>query len=498
MPDQHRRSIREELAKLWETSQSIAHERISEIEAIATLIGSGTASESQTQTARDHAHKLAGSLGTFGFPAASVVARDIEREVVGPNPSSLKLVQLVADLTQSLVQAVQDESLESEAGHPRRADFLLVSTDQTFIEKVHTAAQSLGLVFGFWGIAASTETTGLVLLVDYDGLPDVGFIKNAVAQGHHVYVASSSTDFQTRLELVRDGAVALLPKSDVYEIINRMSAHMVPIRTLHALVVDDDPVILELVEAVLSEDRIEVMGLTDPMVVWETIERMSPDVIILDVDMPGLDGIELCGLIRAEPRWADMPIIIQTARDDLQTVRAALMAGANDFVPKQQMGEELAVRVWSLVDPSSSIALRNRGGKAPRASIEAPERSHDIAVVEDDEMVGEILRSTLSANGYSVRWLSDGQMAVDELSGERPCRVKLILLDVNLPGWDGLAVLRTLARDGVLDDTNVMMVTGRSSEPEVLEALSAGAVDHIAKPFSIPVLLERVRRALAA
>jgi DNA-binding response OmpR family regulator len=72
----------------------------------------------------------------------------------------------------------------------------------------------------------------------------------------------------------------------------------------------------------------------------------------------------------------------------------------------------------------------------------------------------------------------------------------LIVLDVDLPGLDGLSVLRRLAQDGVLNRTRVIVLTARAGEREVLEALELGAYDHVAKPFSVPVLMQRVRRAM--
>jgi DNA-binding response OmpR family regulator len=71
-----------------------------------------------------------------------------------------------------------------------------------------------------------------------------------------------------------------------------------------------------------------------------------------------------------------------------------------------------------------------------------------------------------------------------------------VLLDWDLPGRDGLTVLRGLAADGWLADTTVVMLTARASEREVLAALELGASDHVAKPISIPVLMQKVRSAL--
>ena len=76
----------------------------------------------------------------------------------------------------------------------------------------------------------------------------------------------------------------------------------------------------------------------------------------------------------------------------------------------------------------------------------------------------------------------------------RPC---LVLLDWDPPGRDGLTILRGLAAEGTLEHTRVLMLTARGSEGETLAALELGALDHVAKPFSIAVLMQRVRRALS-
>ena len=107
------------------------------------------------------------------------------------------------------------------------------------------------------------------------------------------------------------------------------------------------------------------------------------------------------------------------------------------------------------------------------------------------------LIESLETRGHHTRRLGDGQEAVAALAGASPdISADLIVLDVDLPGLDGLSVLRRLAHDDVLSRTRVIMLTARARETEVLEALELGAFDHVAKPFSMPVLMQRVRRAL--
>ena len=124
-------------------------------------------------------------------------------------------------------------------------------------------------------------------------------------------------------------------------------------------------------------------------------------------------------------------------------------------------------------------------------------RNADIVLVEDDETLAEILLHAFETRGYHHVWLQDGEEAVNSLAGSHPrLKTRVVLLDVDLPRLDGLAVLRRLAHDGLLQHTRVIMLTFRTDEREVIEALELGAFDHVTKPFSLPVLMQRIRRTL--
>jgi CheY-like chemotaxis protein len=133
-------------------------------------------------------------------------------------------------------------------------------------------------------------------------------------------------------------------------------------------------------------------------------------------------------------------------------------------------------------------------------AADVPGREQDVvevAVVEDDEATGDVLTSSLVDNGHTVRRFRTGAEALESLGGRTPAvKASVILLDVELGVVDGFAVLERLRADGVLRDTKVLMLTGRTTEEDVLRALALGAFDHMAKPFSVPVLLQKVTRAL--
>src|SRR6516162_1829326 len=103
------------------------------------------------------------------------------------------------------------------------------------------------------------------------------------------------------------------------------------------------------------------------------------------------------------------------------------------------------------------------------------------------------MRAALSATGYEVSDARTGEEAVEKLGKER---FDLILLDVNLPGMNGLEASRMIRSGTLVPDVAIIMLTIRDAEKDKVEALDAGADDYVVKPFSTPELLARIRAAL--
>lgn len=121
----------------------------------------------------------------------------------------------------------------------------------------------------------------------------------------------------------------------------------------------------------------------------------------------------------------------------------------------------------------------------------------DVVVIDDDDLMRGLLQYALDTRGYRTRSFANGRTALDALTGPTSfVRTRLILLDVDLPDLDGFAVLKRLTDERVTRETKVIMLTAQSDESEVLRAFESGAVDHVVKPFSLPVLLQRIRRTL--
>lgn len=117
----------------------------------------------------------------------------------------------------------------------------------------------------------------------------------------------------------------------------------------------------------------------------------------------------------------------------------------------------------------------------------------DLFIVEDEEDILELLRYHLAREGYNITAVANGEDAVKTISRKTP---DLILLDLMLPGWDGLEVCRRLKKDPKTADIPIVMVTAKGEESDVVTGLELGADDYITKPFSIKVLLARIRAVL--
>jgi len=111
------------------------------------------------------------------------------------------------------------------------------------------------------------------------------------------------------------------------------------------LVVDDDPNVFELVQLYVGSDQVDVLQALDAYAGLDLAIRRQPDVIVLDVMMPGMDGLEMCRRIRERPELASTPVVILSAKVEDDDIAAGYEAGADDYVTKPFEPEELAARI---------------------------------------------------------------------------------------------------------------------------------------------------------
>ncbi|MBI1785595.1 response regulator transcription factor [Candidatus Sumerlaeota bacterium] len=116
-----------------------------------------------------------------------------------------------------------------------------------------------------------------------------------------------------------------------------------------------------------------------------------------------------------------------------------------------------------------------------------------ILIVEDEEDILELVAYNLTKAGFQVRGVETGEEALKALRGELP---NLIILDLMLPGLDGLEVCKTLRADERAKNVPILMLTAKGEESDIITGLELGADDYVAKPFSPKVLIARIRAVL--
>lgn len=115
------------------------------------------------------------------------------------------------------------------------------------------------------------------------------------------------------------------------------------------LIVDDDPTARETLVAMLEGEGYDLQLAKDGIQALRMLERLQPDLILLDIMMPGMDGFEVCRRIRSTPQLAEVPIIILTALDDRDSLLNGIESGADDFLTKPADRRELIARVRTII-----------------------------------------------------------------------------------------------------------------------------------------------------
>jgi diguanylate cyclase (GGDEF)-like protein len=651
--------------QLWERFQGTMLERVAVLERAAVALLDKSLDQDLRRQAEREAHKLAGSLGMYGYPLGTAWAREIEQVLIGDAhllpAQALRLSELVVALRPHLEQPSAESRLRIAEPAQR---MLMISDDAELAKRVATESAARGLNVQRTTVSGLEKNLGMmptIILLDVEAAKSpMDALATVADQWPEVplLVLAVQDSLADRVEVTRWGSQAFLQKpatpSQILEvaaqILQRAAADKGKI-----LVVDDDPQVLEALEVLLPSQGFAVVTHGDPLTFWQALEDTAPDLLLLDIDMPGLSGIQLCHEVRSDPRWCTLPILFLISHTDPRTVYRVFAVRADDYVPKPFAGPELLARIRnrlermrlqrSLIetDALTGVATRSKSEQVLAQLLKLADRHNqpislavldvdklkrinsreghaagdavlqtlgqilrhsfrgedivarwageefvavmygmtrtdgvrrlaailaefqkkefssehgdsfgatfsagvaeypvdgatlqdlyraadgalfhakgagsnrvlpagwqgdqapvvnqvDVVLIDDDEALSALLAHTLKIRGYTTHILKDGQAAVEALCGREPrLKAKVILLEVSLPGLDGFGVLRQLASDHILRRTKVIVLTARSLEAEVLKTLELGAFDHLAKPFSMPVLMQLVRRAI--
>jgi len=168
-----------------------------------------------------------------------------------------------------------------------------------------------------------------------------------------VLVLTGRNQLSDRVEVARLGGHAFLQKPIAPEQILKAVTQELD-RTQEAeakvLVVDDDAQVLAALSALLKPWGLHVTTLAQPQQFWQVLEATAPELLILDIEMPGFSGIELCQVVRNDPRWSELPVLFLSAHRDAEIVHQVFAVGADDYVQKPIVGPELIARILNRLE----------------------------------------------------------------------------------------------------------------------------------------------------
>jgi CheY-like chemotaxis protein/anti-sigma regulatory factor (Ser/Thr protein kinase) len=235
-----------------------------------------------------------------------------------------------------------------------------------------------------------------------------------------------------------------------------------------ALIIDDDPVVFELATRFLQPEGFRTLHATtgDQAIALALQER--PDVITLDVMMPGMDGWTVLGQLKSDPRLANIPVVMMTILAERQR---GLALGAADYITKP-------------IDRANLIHVLRRHSIDQR----------HLLIIEDDADSRELLQRTLEADGWLVQTAADGVEGLERLRLDQP---QIVLLDLMMPRLDGFEVLAHMDRDELLRKIPVIVLTAR----DLTQQENAWLRHHSARVLqkgdvALDTLLEQVRDAV--
>ena len=265
------------------------------------------------------------------------------------------------------------------------------------------------------------------------------------------------------------------------------------------LVVDDIMPNVKLLEVKLTNEYYDVITATNGREALEKIEQDSPDIVLLDVMMPEMDGFEVCRRVKANPETAHIPIIMVTALTDTADRVRGLEAGADDFLCKPVNDTALFARVRSLVRLKMTVdewqARENTANALGVMNEETSVMTQDVSganilVVEDQSFEATKVEDALQLDQHKVFTVENGLKALERASVSA---LDLIVISLDLQSEDGLRLCSHLKSNEHTRSVPILMVGTDQEIEKVARGLEIGAHDYIMRPLDRNELLARIR-----
>jgi len=245
---------------------------------------------------------------------------------------------------------------------------------------------------------------------------------------------------------------------------------------LRVLLVDDSELIHKHTVPLLTAAGYDVTEGWDGEQGLAMIRESKPDLLLTDVEMPKMDGYTLCRTVKTDEQLADIPVVICSSLGEAADLERGFDAGADDYLVKPVVAEELVSRLHAL------LATR---------MVSARER---VLVVDDSAAIRHLVADCLRRQGFKVETAVDGQDGLEKAVAAPP---DLVLTDYDMPRMTGFQFVHALRRDSSTRDIPIVMLTARESKRDQAQMRAAGLTSYLVKPFGTDKCIAIVERVLA-
>jgi CheY-like chemotaxis protein len=242
------------------------------------------------------------------------------------------------------------------------------------------------------------------------------------------------------------------------------------------LLADDSPMIHRHTVPILEDAGYEVVSAMDGAEGIRLAREHRPDLIITDIEMPKLDGYELCEVVKKDPELAHLPVLIASSLGEAQDLERGFDVGADDYLVKPVVPEDLTTRVRQLFS-GTMPASRER-----------------ILVVDDSPAQRHYVADCLARQGFEISTAENGREGLEKARALQPA---LVISDYEMPEMTGFELVHALKRNPETRNVPVIMLTARDSKRDVAQMRAAGASAYLIKPFAQDKCIATVERTLA-
>ena len=355
------------ITQIWSQFRDLAFERLAVVESLVAASAKGGLTDKFQESARSSAHKLAGSLGSFGFSEGSRIAKQIEI-LLNCNLIEQTELEQIINLTRSLKAELQHQPFEKTVKNVvlGKNSLLFVTRNRdTFSQRLVFEANSNGIkthialnLTQARTILERESIDTLLYKIVFPNGEDLEFLEQ-VHQQHPqlpIVTIAQSARLLDRLDLVRKGGNLILKYPvEPFEAVSAVVESMENCgNAAKVLIVDDDPQVLLSLEITLEPWGFEITTLDKSTQFWSVLEDTKPDALVLDIEMPDLNGIELCQILRSDRHWQHLPVLFLSVHQDAKTQERAFNIGADDYISKPVTGSVLANRILNRLRRSRS------------------------------------------------------------------------------------------------------------------------------------------------